>query len=432
LPVINRDSLKYLFARLGGYGASSVVDALAAFVISVALGRLFGSAVLGDYVFAQGVGILVSLLIGLGVSHSLLVQSARGDGDRGRILRRAIRLTLALQGAGFLIGLLVVWIVVAGDRSQAHTYLFVLLPGLATVSSVFFAYGAGCDQLQPYVGVRLGVAVSKVLLLCGFFLAGFSAVAFAQLLICIESVGVFGGLWSIWRHHPAGLKGPWRFEREDLAWLRSSAHLGISQFVGQVTLRVDAVMIRLLLSREAAGIYGAARTLAAAPRVLENALLLALTPKQGKAAKRGGSELWSLTGRILGWVIALTALEIVILGVFAPYLVLGIYGPEYQESILPMRLLLFALPLTGSAVILRSAAYCADRAPAVTRVALVVGAVNVIGNAALIPFFGLYGAVAASLFSLVIWSWGLARIVAEPLPTAAAPLAEESDAGDLS
>ena len=432
MPVINKETLKYLSKRLGGYGVASIVDAIGPFVVSVALGRLCGSQVLGDYVFAQGVGLLVSLLIGLGVNHSLLVQVARGGEDRGLILRRAIRLSAVLQAAGVIISLLVVWLVAGGAQDQRHTYLFVLLPSLAALSAVLYAYGAGCDRLQPYVGVRLVLGASRAVLLVLFFVAKADAIEFALLLLLIESVVLLGGYWALWRHHPEALRGPWVFQVEDLAWLKASAHLGISQFVGQVTLRVDAVMIRLLLSREAAGLYGAARTLAAAPRFLENALLLALTPKQGKAAAQGGRELWRLTRRILAWGIGVTALEVAVLGTVAPYLVLGIYGPEYSESVLPMRLLLFALPLTGSAVILRSAAYCADRAPAVTRAALVVGAANVIGNAALIPFWGIYGAVAASLLSLVIWSWGLARIVAEPLPATAAPLAEESDAGHLS
>ena len=432
LPIIKNETLTYLSKRLGGYGFASVVETAGAFVISVALGRLCGSEILGDYVFAQGLGLLVSLLLGLGVNHSLLVQVARGDGDRGVLLRRSIRLTMVLQLLSAVVILGLIWLFVGGGEDQRHTYLFGLLPCLTSCSAVLFAYGAGCDQLKPYISLRVGTGLLRISWLLVLAFNGGAALDFARVLVCVEALVIAVGWLAIWRHHPAGLRGPWRFQSDDIPWLKASAHLGISQFIGQVTLRVDAVMIRLLMTREAAGLYGAARTLAAAPRVLENALLLAMTPKQGQAASRGGMALWKLTRRILTYLVFVTALEILILGVLAPYLMIWIYGSGYTDSVLPMRLLLFALPLTGSAIILRSAAYCADRAPAVTRIAVIVGLANILGNGVLIPLWGLHGAVAASLASLALWAWGLARVVSEPLSTPAAPLAEESDAGNLS
>ncbi len=428
---VNHRLLGYLGRRLGGYGSISFIEAAGTIALSIVLGRLFSAAVLGDYVFAFALGLLLSLFLGCGISHTLIIQVGRGDEHKGALLRRSIRLGLLLNLAAGFFAVIGVFAVVGWSEQRLYVYLFALSPCVVAVGNIMASYGISLDRLHPYVLFRTLVGSCRLggILILAFYGAG---ILYFALLMVVVDLLYLALMWrAIWRHDPAALRGRWTFESADWPWLWGSMKIGISQFVGQVTYRVDAVMLHAMLSREVAGIYGAARTVAAAPRLLENILYSTVMPSLAAAAGRGGRGLWQLTIKISAVVTVVAILEVLVLVFGASFLIALIYGPEFGASVLPMQLLALALPVTAVAGMLRSACYCADRAGQVTRLALLVGSVNLIGNAALIPFFGIYGAVIASLSSIVLWALGLARILALPLPTPSAPFTEEPDAGDL-
>lgn len=164
---------------------------------------------------------------------------------------------------------------------------------------------------------------------------------------------------------------------------------------------VDKVMLGRLEGRAATGLYGAAYQLVDMAWVPMRALLAAAYPRMFRHGAQGMSELAPFVARLAGPALGYSVAVSVALAAGAP-LVVHVLGDEYADAVPILRLL-------AGLVVLRCLYYLAadmltglGRQGARTAIQVGVLALNVTLNLVLIPVYGVWGAVVATLVSEVV------------------------------
>lgn len=183
-----------------------------------------------------------------------------------------------------------------------------------------------------------------------------------------------------------------RLGRADLSYGLRSHLNGIGQLVSG---RLDLVIMPAFLAAASVGLYAVASTLATLVIALGGTLSFLVLPA---AAREGGSGARTVI-RFLHVTLAIGAAGAVVLGFGATLLIRTVYGVEFEESALPLQILLPGSVLYAAASVLASGLSSLDR-PFTAGLAQVPGIViTVVGLPLLLKDGGIVAAASISAAS---------------------------------
>ncbi|MEO7556253.1 MAG: polysaccharide biosynthesis C-terminal domain-containing protein [Acidimicrobiales bacterium] len=223
-----------------------------------------------------------------------------------------------------------------------------------------------------------------------WYLAAFTAGSLAELLA------------GVWFHRRNNLRIRPRVDRA--AWrtlLRTgvpATGLGVAQ---SATYRLDRYLVGLFLTPSFVGVYAVAGTITELLRLVPFAVSQVLLHRVAAnlLTERFQQRVHTLT-------VALTALEITLLGLLAPVIVPAVFGRAYLGAVTPLRILLVG-ELAVSSFLIDSSTLMGRRRPGAAAQAAVLALVVVTAlDLALIPAFQLAGAAWAS----VVGYWAMATL----------------------
>ncbi|MBN2475613.1 MAG: polysaccharide biosynthesis C-terminal domain-containing protein [Pirellulales bacterium] len=168
--------------------------------------------------------------------------------------------------------------------------------------------------------------------------------------------------------------------------------------------QIDVFLVGSLLGDETAGLYfAAARTAALAGFVLlgVNAIaapMISALYHQGRMAEL--QRLVSCVAQLIFWPTTLTVIALVFFG----DKVLGVFGQRYVAAQNLLIILAIAQAVNALAGSVGYLLQMTGHQKAVARVFLISVILNILLNALLIPYFGMYGAAIATTTSMVAWN----------------------------
>ena len=244
--------------------AARLVSAACALLVAIASARQLGPVGRGEIVFVITVGILSSELVGLGTNVSGRVQILRNAGVLIEDFLGLAVVLVAVQAA-----------VVAGVLVTVGSLWFeldatVCAAGVGAGAAMFFAH----MMLDASFAVRRTLATGVrdllmgILPLVGVLIAVSTGRLSVSLVIVVTALGyICGGgyLWSVVRRET----GPIRFTPS--RWgpiLRSGMPVLVGSFGQVVAFRADRLVLGLLSTSAALGIYSVAATTAELPRIV--------------------------------------------------------------------------------------------------------------------------------------------------------------------
>lgn len=380
------------------------------FVLAVVLARQLGSA--GSGVVLQTIAaFMISLSVGrLGMDTTAVWIVPRLKVEEPAQVARAVTGLLVSAGAASVLVVLV-WLVVEpwvsqgafGDSGVADNLNAVcwFLP-LASVMLVGLATTRGFGGVLPYnvigsiaVPFARPLTVFVVTALGGGLVA--ASVAWAGPFV----PGLAATLFVLWRQvrrmeRRRGISLSWR-----PSWEVQRRLFGfglprtLSSALEQSIIWFDVVLVGVIAGSAAAGVYGAASRFVGAGVVVLTALRVVVAPRFSAlmAEKRTGElrELYRVTA---GWILLFGSPIYMLLAVFAPT-VLSLLGPDFVDGASAMVVLsVGALCLLAGGNV-QSLLLMSGHSgwSAVNRI--VVFATNVVGNLILVPLHGVLGAAIA-------------------------------------
>lgn len=421
---------------------AEMVGKLASLALFVVMARVFEPSTLGEYVFALAIVQLLWPVSGLGLDRLLLRDVARDRTAVDRLFYDALVLKVgaALAVAGLAAG------VVALLGYSGQVQVLVLLLGvlhalsLATTSAqtIFQTY----EQMDYYVYATVPRTIVSALAGLAVIALGGGIVAVCVAFVVVGALGTAFAFAIMFRWFVR----PRREVRVDrlpgLAW--RAAPLGVQEALGQVTFRIDIVLLSLLTTSAVVGAYGAGYRILEATLFLAWSVATSVLPMYSYLDRSSQPSLDRVFGASIKFALVIVVPIAVTLFVCSRAVVDLLFGlDEYGETVGALRWLALAIAVYPVGHL--ASALVAVRRPGRLTIfaAALVASANIVLNLLLIPVYGILGAAATTLASEVLlavvsvmlarpearapWRWVLFAPVAAGLAMggAMAPLADD-------
>ena len=378
-----------------GMGASR----LASLVFYAVMARTLGKEAFGDFNFALSIGIFVTLS-SLGTQYVVTREIARDPERVHHLFWNSIAIRLVLGAIGVAVAVAVVEVTDYSATVRMAVAILAVATWIDVLTQTVQAVFRGLEDMGP-IGMswtlqRLFTAgVGSALLLLG---AGLIVATLTYL-----GGSAFALVYISYRLVVRGVR-----PRLDLAWPRTrtllvaSIPLAIGNIFTMVLSRVDIIILSFMKSNAAVGIYGAAYALFGGILFLPTMFGLSSYPalsRLGRDTKPTIQEAYEKGCKAA--MVALVPVGAVMI-LFAQRLTVFVYGSNFAQGDVPLRLLGASVPLYGLFLFSTFALAAWDRQRLVAVAMVVGGVVNVALNLLLIPGHSYDGAAAAMTISMIV------------------------------
>lgn len=383
-------------------------SAILGFAFSILLAQKIGAHDAGVVLQAVATFVITMALVKLGLDTTsiwMLPPMVRKEPERVRqalvgILVPAAAVPLAVSAAWFAWRLLTPGGHGTSSVTSAITVMAVFLP-FASVMTVALAATRAFGGVVPFnaIGNILVPGLRPVLLVIVVSLGGGALAATVSYslpllvgMVC-ALVTLFAGVHRGTRSHPhAGWVPDRPLMRRIMAYsLPRTLMSGLEQTV----IWIDVVLVGVILGSTEAGVYGSASRFVSAGVVVLTALRIVVAPRFSAllAAERKGDveELYAVTAR---WILLFGAPIYLLLAVFAPT-VLGWLGTDFHSGASSLVILSLGSIVVLAAGNVQSLLLMSGRSGLGAFNKLFVVAFNVTANLVLIPRIGIEGAAIA-------------------------------------
>jgi O-antigen/teichoic acid export membrane protein len=172
-----------------------------------------------------------------------------------------------------------------------------------------------------------------------------------------------------------------------------------NDLMGNVSYYVDQIIIAGMLNAKHLGLYAVAVSLSRMVNIFSTSIIAVLFPKASGLEKEHAVALTFRVFRISTFIALLASMCLMLI---APYVFQILYGPEFKEALGVFRLLLLEVSIGGGTMVLAQV-FMAMGKPKIVTLLQALGLLLVIPMLMiLVPKFGLIGAGAAMLSSVVL------------------------------
>lgn len=391
--------------------SGSLVAKAVGFALQIVLSRSFGSALYGLYSFGLSILRVVRELGTLGLQNGVVRFGAEyhESGDEAKLKGTFLAVGGLGLGAGLLLGMAFFF---------AAPWLAEGILENADYILVFRLFAAGLPfYILTYLGSRMARALGKMrvdvlldsilqpvlfLLLTGVLLLfgqGFTAALYAFLASTVLAAGA--SVYAVCRLFPplfstlsptVDVQGLLRFSLPIVGV--SLASMGLA--------RADRIMLGLLATEEAVGLYTAASKMSVQLRFVLFALTAAFSPVISELYHSDRRDaLAQLYADTVRWIVLGTLPLAVLLIVFAPD-IMAIFGPDFREGAILLRLLALAYIVVAGSGSVGHMLQMSDHQDFAFAVNVSMAALNVGLNWVLIQSYGVVGAAIATGISHVL------------------------------
>ena len=386
---------------------ASIINMFLIFIISIILARYLGASDLGLYRLAYTFYGVATMVGALGIPVAVIKYVAEYKDDEvnlNKIVSSGI-ITSLIVGVviSIIIYLLSQTLADLFKMPQIESLLELLSPvfPFVLVNSILFGTLNGLRKMERYaialiLQQALMTASTIILIYSGFGVSG------AIISIVISSIGVSAYLIYSCRGHFHLILD------EYLQTTKKITSFGTKMFganlINMINLQADIVFLGYFLTATNVGYYSAATGLSkfflVVPQAIQTVSYPATSEYRTKKNILGLQKMLDKSMKYSALVLMPAGLA---LGFFAEDIVTRIYGQGFQQSALPLQILLIGTVIFGVACTSIGGTLAGMNRPDLSlKAAGISAAANVILNVMLIPKFGIVGAAIATCTSLII------------------------------
>lgn len=376
-----------------------ILQKVFAFVYFTLIARWIGPADVGKYVFAVSLTTLLAIFIDLGMTPVLIRETSKFKESGSLYLGNIMSLKLILGVLAYIAAQI---IVVALHKDQT-TLQMVSITGLVMVLDSFTLSFFGilrANQNLSYEAISI-IFNQLVILMVG--IAGlwlkFPLVILAWALLGGSLVSFIFSLILLKRKELARMKF-------NLSWKLISGLLiialpfALAGVFTRIYSYIDQVLLSVLIGDKELGWYSVAYKITFAFQFIPSAFAAAIYPAMSNYFQHAPQKLSQLFEKSMFFLMLISLPVAAGIAVAAPELIRIIYGTRYLNSILPLQILIVAMPAIFLSFPVGSVLNSTNRQHLNTINLGVTMVINVILNLILIPKFQYLGAAFAATVSL--------------------------------
>ena len=242
-----------------------------------------------------------------------------------------------------------------------------------------------------------GSTVNVLLIIALVVISGFGilSVLFSKLIWL--SITITGSLRKLFSQ----LKTPLRFNPKQYKMMTThGAKMHLNIMGALMVTNIDIVMVNSYLGADQTGIYQLAVQFVDMMMIISYA---AMTVLQGEASRRGVHGVWPFQKKIIFLTTGALVIATVVLSYTAKWWLIWFAGEQFAPSVgIFQMLVLSVIPFTLKAIMMSVQWIARGWFLQLSLFSILTGVVNIGLNAYLIPKFGVYGAVAATLLTATL------------------------------
>lgn len=368
------------------------------FLAFIFMARMLGVSAYGVLEFSLSILAYFLLLGDAGLELWATREAARGN-DIPALAGRIVLLRLVSAGVAFAV------LVALLPLLPAYPGLRVILP---LFGGVLFVQALNLKWVFMGRAEMNRVAAGLIIAQIVFALLVFAVVHRPDALLWVPLARLAGDLamagyfWRLFRRRfgSIGLKTGGLAAS---AVLRPALTMGLSSGLALMSYNFDMVLLGFLLDAQHVGWYAAAYKPITVALGLPVSYFLGLFPVLSRAFVAGETEFRGIVARSLR-LMTTFAVPVAAGGtVMARPIILFLFGPVYEPSVLPLQLLCWAAALIMMRGTFRQALNAAGQQALDLRAAASAVGLNVVLNLLFIPRYGIAGAAIATLLAEVLW-----------------------------
>ena len=390
---VAKNSASLFLAAIFTRGAGLIVAALVA--------RHLGPAALGTFAVVMGFAEIFEVITPLGQRYVVIREVAR---DRSRLFTCWANASLATIVSSVAMGIVLVLLIHLLRYDAAvlsSVYVVILVLPLAGLRLIAQAALQGLERMEyltvsALIGRVLGLSVLWVLLQAGVgVVAAFVGQGVFQLSAFL--VLVWAILWQGRQH------GTLRDLRPDLATcqttLRASIPFAMQRILMKALLRVNTVILPMLVTMEAVGIFDAADRIRQTSAMIIPLVTMAILPTLSRTFVADRARSVALLEKALKLLLTVIFPFVFIVAIAADKIIPLLYGPGYEAAVPVLRIVIWSQVFFVADAVLNQIMMASDNErPMVRRTALSLS-VSVVLTLVLAPRYGALGVAWAAVLT---------------------------------
>jgi O-antigen/teichoic acid export membrane protein len=375
------------------HGASLAINLLTGILVARALGASGRGELTAIFVPAQ----MVSWIFAIGAAQAIAYHLARHPHSGGALISTWLLLLAPMSLAGILAGQAILPVILDAQSEEVYRLarLFMLTVVLGLVDELMAGVLLG-DHAFTFFNLRRLATLALVALGYVALLLGGVFTVNAALIVNLVVTGIGAAIVATWVIRRHGLSRPSLELARTTVWYAVRVH---GTTLGQeVNARLDLLILPAFVGAASIGHYSLATSVAFIVVALGGTLAQILLPVAARQAERGiRTVMLSLHVTIVASI-----LVAVVIGASAGLLVPRIYGSEFLESVLPLRILLPGAAAWAAASVLSAGLQALGRPLAAAASQLTGVLITAVGLLLFLPAYGILAAASVSTVAYFI------------------------------
>jgi O-antigen/teichoic acid export membrane protein len=389
--------------------AAELAGKLASVLLFAVMARELGRQGFGDFAFVATLGLLVTMLGGLGSDDIVPRAVATGEADVGGVTWDALGLKAVF---GLVLLAAAVGVSLAGGY-DTEVIVTLCLVGAASLidlfTATFSAVFQGLSDLAPEATGRTIQLSLRAVIGIGVLVEGGGIIALGVVYLATSLVGLTYLACLMKSRIGISLRLPDAAGARALA--AASIPVGVSLAINAAVLGLDTVILSVLKGNDAVGLLGAAQRLVESTVFLGAAFAAAVLPVLAKAARAGSGELAATFEdgcKVITSVLLPVSLAFVL---FSDWLTRLVFGDSFSPAAAAVRILAPTVVLVAISTLSLYALISAHKQRPVPLIAALTLLLNVAVVFMLVPAYSFRGAAVALLAADIAYALAMVALV---------------------
>lgn len=375
----------------------SAANFILGFFATMYIARYLDAEGYGTLSFATALTAIFAIFADLGLNALMIREIARDRTLAPKYLGNIAVLKLTLSVITFGMIALAMHLLDYPWETTEVVYLIALSALVTAFSDMFYAVTRAYERMEF---TAIAQTVGSILILSGALLAiakGFSVVGFAYIyLITALAMLAYSFGVTCWRFALPALELDVSFCKKTIRQAWPFAIIAVSM---AVYYWIDSVMLSIMKDNEVVGWYSAAYRLVFLLQFIPQAYFGAVFPVMSRLYVTSRESLRVVYAKSVKYLFILAVPIAIGTTILAERIVTGIFGVEYQPSVIALQLLIWSMVATFMSASCATLLNSLNKQSAMAALIMATAVLNVALNLILIPRYGLTGASVATLIT---------------------------------
>ncbi len=378
-------------------GLAEVIDRGLGFLVVILVARHFGPEVYGQWSFAINFVMIFLFFSDFGFNTIAIREVAKDKSKSMSYIDNILFMKLILGIMTF--ALIVIFAQFLGKELQIVRLVYSL--GVYLIINTFFTFFRSIfqanEKMQYETFCRAIQSFSEVLMVVFLIFYKSSIVAISYAFIVATLLGILFSLFFIWNYFSKF------FRKIDLnicrEIIKESWPIAINGFVWSMYASFGIILLSLLKTNDAVGLYNVAYGLVPALMVIPNLFMSSIYPRLCSVHKQSENDFKKILSVILKYTLIITPIFLFLVFILSEKIIMLLYGRLYVNSVVIFRILLFAVLFDYLGCIFTAIFYSTNKQMVYTKLMVGFLLLNIILCSLLIPKYSYIGLSIAMLIS---------------------------------